>query len=199
VVWTVAAVLLWLVAEVIDRRTEVRIHSFGRSIDIEVAGTSLSAPIAFEDLTAIEIRAMDSIDPPGGGRIVVTGDGGTIIDQRLPRRFRFSTAGIHPTGDWELDDFAASGTVWKRSLLATGNFSIDAVLRGRFHHDLTLALDGDPPISCAIRRGLINNDCFVRATEANTFPYKSLRKDGPGHDFTAKSSTAPCACTWPGS
>ena len=77
-VWIVAAILLWLIANLVDRRTEVQIHSIGGRIDIEVAGTMLSAPIAIKRLTAVEIRAMDSIDPPGGGRITITGDGNVV-------------------------------------------------------------------------------------------------------------------------
>jgi hypothetical protein len=174
VVWMVAAVLLWLIADVVDRRTDVQIHSIGGRIDIEVAGTTLSAPIAFTRLTAVEIRAMDSIDPPGGGQIVVLDDNGTIIDERLARRFRLPGEGVVPTGDWELDDFAASGTAWKRPLLINGGFSIDAMFRGRFHHDLEVVLHGDPGASVAIRRGLINHDAFIRSADGTTLAVTSI-------------------------
>jgi hypothetical protein len=188
VVWLVAVVLLWLLAEVVDRRTEIQIHSIGGRVEIEAAGTTLSAPITLERLTAVELRAMDSIDPPGGGRIAVTGDNGLIINERLPRRFRLPDGGVVPAGDWELDDFAASGTVWKRTLLATGAFSIDAIFRGRFHSDLEVVLHGVPGASVAIRRGLINHDAFIRSADGTTLAVTSIDPT-PAADLGAVAAT----------
>ena len=73
--WMIAGVLLWVLANAVDRKTEVEIYSDGGRVHLEVAGTSLSAPIAVDRLTAIEIRAADSVDPPGGHRIVVSAGG----------------------------------------------------------------------------------------------------------------------------
>ncbi len=82
--WTIAAILLWLFAGAVDRRTEVEIFSNGRQLQLEVAGTTLSAPITIERLTGVEIRAMDSIDPPGGSRITITSDRGEVVTETPP-------------------------------------------------------------------------------------------------------------------
>jgi hypothetical protein len=174
VVWLVAAILLWLLSDLVDRRTGLEIHSIGGRIEIDVAGTTLSAPMIVEGLTAVEIRAMDSVDPPGGGRITITGDRGVIVDERLPRRFRFPPGGMVPVGDWELDDLAAWGTVWKRALAVHGAFTVSATFRGRFHHDLELVLHGKPVASVAIRRGLINHDAFIRSADGTTLAVSSI-------------------------
>ena len=94
--WTVAAILLWLLASAADRRTAVEIYSDGGRIHLEVAGTSLSAPIAMTSLTAIEIQAADSIDPPGGYRITVSADDREVISERLPHPFRLPRSRPRP-------------------------------------------------------------------------------------------------------
>lgn len=170
----VTAVLLWLLADAVDRRTDLRIDSIGGRIELEVAGTALSTPLEIERLTAVEIRATDSIDPPGGVRISITGDRGLIVDERLPRRFRFPSGGLVPTGDWEIDDLTPGGTVWRRQVMVDGAFSVDAAFRGRFHQDLELVLRGEPGASVAIRRGLINHDLFIRSVDHTTLAATSI-------------------------
>ncbi len=160
--WLLLALCLWVGAGFADRTTRVEVSSDGGQVHIEVAGTALSAPVPVRKLSAIEVIAMDSVDPPGGRRIAVSSDGAEVLEDRLPRRFRLPPGEIVPLGDWILDEGAGHGTAWRRKLETGGIFTIQTSFRGRFHHDLTLSLDGDPPISFAIRRGLINNDCFVR-------------------------------------
>jgi len=144
--WMVAAILLWLLAMAVDRRTTVEIYSDGGRIHLEVAGTSLSAPIAVSRLTAIEIQAADSIDPPGGCRIV--------------------------------------GTVWRKKIDIAGPFTVWATFHGRFLSDLNLTLAGAPTSSVAIRRGLINNDCFIRDAEGATLAVTTIDPT-PVADFGA--------------
>ena len=160
--WLLAALCLWVGGGAVDRTTPVEVSSDGGQVHLEVAGTTLSAPVAVRRLSAVEISAMDSVDPPGGRRITVSSDGVEVLADRLPRRFRLPQGQTVPLGDWELDEDAGHGTAWHRGLETGGTFTVQTGFRGRFLHDLTLALDGDPPISFAIRRGLINNDCFVR-------------------------------------
>jgi hypothetical protein len=95
---------------------------------------------------------------------------------------------VVPTGDWELDDFAASDTVWKRAVLVTGVFSIDATFRGRFHHDLDVVLHGVPGASVAIRRGLINHDAFIRSSDGTTLAVTSIDPT-PAADVGAIAAT----------
>jgi hypothetical protein len=184
----VAAVLLWPLAAALDRKTEVSVFSNGGRLELSVAGSTLSAPIAIERLTAVEIRAMDSIAPPGGGRIVITGNRGEIVNQRLPRRFRLPAGDVPPVGDWELDEYAGWGTAWRRALAVSGPFTIDAVFHGRFHHDLEVVLRGVPAVSVAIRRGLINHDAFIRSAEGRTLAVTSIDPT-PGADLGAISAT----------
>ena len=188
VIWMVAAFLLWLIAIGVDRKTEVEIFSDGGRLHLEVAGTTLSAPIAIERLTTIELRAMDSIDPPGGDRITVTSDRGEVVNERLPRRFRFPPGVVVPVGDWELDEHAGRGAVWSRLLVVRGPFTIDAIFRGRFHHDLEVVLHGTPTASVAIRRGLINHDAFIRSADGTTLAVTSIDPT-PGADFGATAAT----------
>ncbi len=172
--WLLAALGLWVGAGVVDRTTQVEVSSNGGQVKLEVAGTTLSAPVSLRRLSAVEISAMDSVDPPGGRSLTVSSDGVELLADRLPRRFRIPPGKVVPLGDWELDEGAGHGTVWRRKLESGGTFIVQAGFRGRFHHDLTLALDGDPPISIAIRRGLINNDCFVRDAKGVTLATTSI-------------------------
>jgi hypothetical protein len=170
----IAGVLLWVLANAVDRKTEVEIYSDGGRVHLEVAGTSLSAPIAVDRLTAIEIRAADSVDPPGGYRVVVSTGSHDVISERLPRRFQLPGGNPVPLGDWELDDGAVAGTVWRKSVDIAGDFTVRASFRGRFLSDLNLILVGTPTFSVAVRRGLINNDCFIRDGDGATLAATSI-------------------------
>ena len=172
--WTVAAILLWLLASAVDRRTAVEIYSDGGRIHLDVAGTSLSAPIAINRLTAIEIRAADSIDPPGGCHIEVSAGDRDVISERLPYRFRLPRGSPVPLGDWELDDSVVAGTVWRKEIDIAGPFTVRATFHGRFLSDQNLILAGAPTSSVAIRRGLINNDCFIRNADGATLAVTTI-------------------------
>jgi hypothetical protein len=184
----VAAVLLWIISGAVDRRTEVEISSTGGRIDVDISGTTLSAPIAVNDLTAVEILAMDSIDPPGGRLFTLSNDEGPVIRERLPRRFRFPAADFVPIGDWEIDEKSAFRAVWHRGVEVRGPFTLHASLRGRFHHDLSIVLLADPPVEIAVRRGLINNDCSIRDDEGITRATSSIDPT-PLSDIGATSAT----------
>jgi len=187
-VWMVAAILLWILAGAVDRRTEVEIFSSAGQLHLEVAGTTLSAPIVVEHLTAVEIRATGSIDPPGGGRITITSDRGEVTTDRLPRRFRLPVGAVVPVGDWELDDLAGRGQAWRRVVAVNGPFTINATFHGRFHYDLEVVLHGVPTVSIAIRRGLINHDAFIRSADDTTLAVTSIDPT-PAADIGATAAT----------
>ena len=172
--WSMGAALLWVAAGAVDRTTELEVFSDGGRLQVEVAGTELAAPAILRSIETIEIRAMDSIDPPGGRRFVVRKDQRELLRETLPRRFRFPHGGITPLGDWELDEGAARGTVWRRRLVQRGPFTVEASLRGRTLHDLDLVLRGDSTFSVAFRRGLINNDLFIRDGVGTTLAATSI-------------------------
>jgi hypothetical protein len=173
IVWAVAALVLWLCSGMFDRKTDVEILSDGRRLHLEVAGTTLSAPLDIQRVTGVEIRAMDSIDPPRGRRITITDDQGIIIDEPLPR-FHFPSGGMTPVGDWDIDENAPHGTVWRRQLAITGAFTVAARFKGRFHHDLEVVLLGEQAASVAFRRGLINHDVFIRASDGAKLAVTSI-------------------------
>jgi len=187
--WLAAAVLLWLAAGAADRRTVVELDSDGGILHLEVAGSRLSAPLALAELTAIEIRAADSIDPPGGGRIVLGDARGRVLDEGLPRSFRSRSGRLRPLGDWEIDARAAPATVWRRELAVAGPFELRVELRGRFLEDLEIVLHGRPGARVAVRRGLINNDLFLRDAAGRTLAVSSLDPT-PLADLGAVAATA---------
>jgi len=139
-----------------------------------VAGSELSAPVAVESLDAIEIRAADSIDPPGGGRLTVATDGTTVLDEVLPRRFKIPPGSLMPVGDWEIDELTGEGVVWRRRLVVRGDFTVEAFFRGRILRDLSLVLRGRPTVHIGFRRGLINNDIFIRDDQGITLATTSI-------------------------
>ncbi len=188
-VWTVAALVLWFLAAGLDRTTVIEVHSDGHRLHLEVAGTTLSAPIGIVRLFAIEIRAMDSIDPPSGVRLGVADGRGETVSVRLPRRLPFPPGVEVPFGDWELDENAGHGVVWTRPLTVSGPFTVTATFRGRFHHDLELVLDGEPGASVAVRRGLINHDAFIRTADGVTRATSSIDPT-PASDLGAIAATA---------
>lgn len=172
--WAVAALVLWLVAAACDRTTEVSIFSDGGRLQVTAAGSTLTAPVAVLDVRAVEIRAVDSIDPPGGLGITVTSDTDVVLDEALPRTFRWQRKGITPVGDWEIDAGAARGTVWRREMPYSGPFELAAGFRGRFLEDLEIVLEGRPGARIAVRRGLINNDLFIRDADGRDLAATSI-------------------------
>ena len=187
--WLLVALALALISHLVDRPTAIEVFSDGGRIHVDVAGTVLSTPRALRRLTAIEILAMDSIDPPGGRRITVVDEKGVVLQEELPRRFLTPPGDLVPLGDWELDERAGWGSVWRREVDISGEFTIEAALRGRFLHDLTLVLHGDPTTSISIRRGLINDDFFIR--DADGFDLASTSIDPtPLADLGATGATA---------
>jgi len=187
--WLIAALFLALFSTAFDRTTTIEIYSDGGLLHVDVAGTTLSTAREIQRLTAIEILAMDSIDPPGGRRITVTDDTGAVLREKLPHRFLVPSGDLVPLGDWELDEGAGWGSVWRRDVDIGGVFTIEAVVRGRFLHDLTLVLHGDPNTSISVRRGLINDDVFIRGADGFDLATTSIDPT-PLADLGATGATA---------
>ncbi len=160
--WALLGLGLLGLGRAAERRTVVDLYSSGGRVEVTVAGSRLSAPVAVDSVRAIEIFAMDSVDPPGGRLLEVEQDGRTVVDDALPRRFRIPGRGLPPLGDWQLDEHAARGLVYRRDVDIEGDFDLRAVFTGRFHHELEIVLVGTPTVGVALRRGLINNDLAIR-------------------------------------
>ncbi len=187
--WLIAALFLALVSRGLDRSTTIEIYSDGGRIHVDVAGTVLSTQRSILRLTAIEILAMDSIDPPGGRRIAVIDESGVVLQERLPQRFPVPSGDLVPLGDWELDEGAGWGSVWRRDVDIDGVFTVEVALRGRFLHDLTLVLHGEPTTSISVRRGLINDDVFIRGADGLDLASTSIDPTPPA-DLGAIGATA---------
>ncbi len=188
-IWLIAAISLATVSVLVDRSTTIEIYSDGGRIHVAVAGTVLSTPRAIRRVTAIEILAMDSIDPPGGRRITAVDDTGLVLQEELPRRFLTPPGDLVPLGDWELDERAGWGSVWRRDVDLVGGFTVEAVLTGRFLHDLTFVLHGEPTTSVSVRRGLINDDVFIRGGDGFDLASTSIDPT-PLADLGAAGATA---------
>ncbi len=160
--WALLGLGLLGLGRVAERRTVVDVYSSGGHVEVNVAGSRLSAPVAVTAVQAVEIFAMDSADPPGGRLLEVTEEGRTVVHDALPRRFRIPGRGLPPLGDWQLDEHAARGLVYRRAVDLHGVFDLHAVFTGRFHHELEIVLVGTPTVGVALRRGLINNDLAIR-------------------------------------
>ena len=172
--WLLAAALLAIAAAAVDRETRIEVRSDGGRLEVAAAGSSLSAPLLVETLTAVGIRAADSIDPPGGVRLVLSDGRGVVLEEALPRRFRVPDGALTPLGDWEIDARLDPRPVWRRELEVTGPFEIEAWFRGRFLDDLEIVIEGRPGARVAVRRGLINNDIFIRDEAGNDLAATSL-------------------------
>jgi hypothetical protein len=172
--WLLAAALLAIAAAAVDRETRIEVRSDGGRLEVAAAGSSLSAPLVVESLTAVGIRAADSIDPPGGARLMLSDGRGVVLEEALPRRFRIPDGAVAPLGDWEIDARLDPRPVWRRELEVAGPFELEAWFRGRFLDDLEIVLEGRPGARVAVRRGLINNDIFIRDAAGNDLAATSL-------------------------
>ncbi len=173
--------IVGLVAAVLGRlwgpATSVEIVSDGGRLEVTAAGSRLTADIAPAEVRRLVVSASDSIDPPGGRRLMVETDAGDRREWRLPARFRFTGTGVDPVGDWWIDTGARSGQVWATDLDLRGPFAVEAVLTGRPLQAVSLRFEGRPEVAVDIRRGLINNDLAVRTADGRAVAVTSLDPD----------------------
>ncbi len=182
--WTVAGTLLWVAGGAMERRTTLEVFSDGGRIQVVAAGSTLTAPIAIESVNRLEIRATDSIFPPGGGSLELRQGETSLLVSALPSRFDFPTGRVEPLGDWEIDDLAGSGVVWSRNVEVNGAFELFATFTGRPHQHLAVTLSGVPTVTISFRRGLINNDLFVWDAQWRTLAVTSIDPQ-PSADLAA--------------
>jgi hypothetical protein len=159
--WLGAAVLLWLAAAAIDRRTVVVIDNLGDHLRFAVAGTELVVPGAIARVDAITLWMADSIDPPGVLHWRVS-HGGETTELTAPRRFDRSRSDPAPVGDWWVDDRCRPRAVAEHDVEIDGAFDIRLVVRGRSTNELSLSLEGDPTLHFSLRHGLKDNYLAIR-------------------------------------
>ena len=188
----VAVLVLGLVAAVVSRvaapTTRIEIVSDGGRLEVTANGSRLAAGAAPSNVSRLVISATDSIDPPGGGRLVVERPDGTVREWRLPVRFRFEGAGVPPVGDWWVDAAAPTDVAWSADVDLDGPFALETTITGRPLQAVSFRFDGDRPLSVDVRRGLINNDLAVRTPGGGTLATTSLDPD-PVRDLAAVLST----------
>ena len=181
--WLVAATVLWLVAALVDRRTDVVIENLGHHLRFAVAGTELVFPDSIQSVDRITLHAADSIDRPGALRLEIDHDGG-IENLPISRRFGLSREAHAPVGDWWVDGRVGLTTVAEHPLALEGPFTIRTVLRGRFTSDLTIILNGQPSVEFNLRRGLLDNYLVIRSSDGTLLDVTTLDPT-PGADLLA--------------
>jgi hypothetical protein len=175
-------------ARVLAPRLPVDVDYDGAALRIDAGGSHLESTIGPLEVDRIAILAGDTIDPPGGDRIVIDTDR-PLVDDDLPGRFIPPGAGAPPAGDWWLDRRAACGVVWQRTVDIKGPFHLAATLRGRFHSELRLVLDGRPGLEIGLRSGLNRNDIVLRDSVTNRILAWTSIDPSPVHDVAALAST----------
>lgn len=182
------AVMSVIFARVLAPRLPVDIDYDGAELRIDARGSHLETTIGHLEIDRIAILAGDTIDPPGGCRIVIDTDR-LLVDDDLPHRFIPPGAGTPPAGDWWLDRRAAYGIVWERTVDIDGPFHLAATFRGRFHSELRVVLDGRPGLEIGFRSGLNRNDIVLRnAVSGRILAWTSI-DPSPMHDVAALAST----------
>ena len=186
--WAAAGALLWAAGGAMERSTTLEIFSDGGRIQVEAAGSALTAAVAVESVHRLEFRALDSVFPTGGRSLEVRQGESTLLATALPTRFDFPPGRVEPLGDWEIDDLAGDGVVWARDLDIDGAFELVATFTGRPHQHLALTLVGTPTVTVSFRRGMINNDLFVWDERWNPLAVTSI-DPRPAADLAAAAGT----------
>jgi len=159
--WLLAAAALWLIAAVVDRRTEVVIENLGDHLRFEVAGTDVVVLNTISSVNRLTLWATDSIDPPRSYRWEITHDGVTDELPATPQPTR-TLSDPAPVGDWWVDHRCVPQIVGDHAVDLAGAFEIGLLLRGRFTNELSLTLSGTPTLHFSFQRGFKDNYLVVR-------------------------------------
>jgi len=159
--WLIAAAALWLIAAVVDRRTEVVIENLGDHLRFEVAGTDMVVLNTISSVNRLSLWATDSIDPPGSYRWRITHNGVADELPATPQPTRMLSDPA-PVGDWWVDHRCRPQLVADHAVDLAGAFEIRLLLRGRFTNELSLTLSGTPTLHFSFRRGFKDNYLVVR-------------------------------------
>lgn len=161
--WLLTAVVLWLAAAGTDRRTVVVVENLGDHLRFSVAGTELVVPDTIGSLDRVEIAAADSIDPPAALRVELEHDGRTVT---IPAAAFHRLAGAAaPVGDWWVDHRRRLAKLVDADVALDGDFTLRAVLSGRFSSELAITLHGRPTVRLGLRRGLLDNYLVIRRSD----------------------------------
>ncbi len=187
VLWLVVAAVLWLAGRALDRSTNLEIFSTGSTLNVTVADSVLTAPVAIASVYRIDIRSWDSVFPTGGRSFEIRQGSAPPETIDLSSPFRLPPGGEAPVGDWEIDNRSAHGLVFRQEVALSSAFELSAVFTGRVHQHLAVTLRGSPTVSVSFRRGLINNDIFIWNERWEPIAVTSLDPQ-PAADLAAAAS-----------
>ena len=181
--WLPAAVLIWLVAAIIDRPTEVTIENLGGHLRFNVAGTEIVLAEPGVSVDRITIHAADPIERSGALLLEIDHDG---VIERLPLRGDASALLEAPArvGDWWVDHRDELQIIFDEEVRIGEPFTIHTVLHGRFTNDVTISLHGDPSLHFALRRGMLDNYLAIRDSDGAVRDATTLYPD-PTRDTRA--------------
>lgn len=164
-------------------RTHVRLVSDRVGLSLTVNGRTIRGGRPAGPVRAIRIDTFNSVFPMGGETLTLRQGSRTLLQDRLPQRFQVSHGPYEPLGDWSLDPPAGSGTVYERSVLASGDFTLEATFTGRCVEYTSIVLASEPIIRAQFRRGLLNNDFVLNvgdrvvAVDALISPLPQMGRD----------------------
>lgn len=157
----VVATVSWMVAGALDLKTKVEITAWNGRIDLTVGDTTISTRANVAEVDSITITAQAGVHPTGGAILEAGTPEGMTRRWQMPGRFSFPHRQTQPVGDWWVDETADVATVFSASIPLGSEFTVRGIFTGRHHQHLTMTLGGAPGISCAFRRGLLNNDLLI--------------------------------------
>jgi hypothetical protein len=162
--WLPAAVLLWLIAAVIDHRTEITIESLGGHLRFTVAGTEVLITESLVSVERITIHAADPIERAGALALEIDHDG-EVHQLPIDGRAAALLDDPAPVGDWWVDHRDQLDLIFDERVMLEGPFTIQTALGGRFTNDVTISLYGDPTLHFALRRGRLDNYLVIRGSD----------------------------------
>lgn len=168
------ATAAWLMAGILDLKTTVEVTAWNGRIQWTVGTTTISTETEISGIDSIAITAQAGMHPTGGGILEATTPRGTVNRWRLHGRFSFPRGPTMPVGDWWVDEAAPTATVFSMPADLGSEFTLRGTITGRHHQHLILTLGGTPGISCAFRRGLLNNDLLILDDQGTALASGSL-------------------------
>ncbi len=168
--------LIWLVAAIIDRPTEITIEALGGHLRFNVAGTEVVLAEPGVRVDRITMHAADPIERSGAVGLEID-DGGVI--ERLPLEGHPAALLDPPTqvGDWWVDHRDDLRLIFDEPVSIAEPFTLHTVFHGRFTNDVTISLHGDPTLHFALRRGMLDNYLAVRGADGAVLDATNLYPD----------------------
>lgn len=167
------AVIFWVIAAAVDRRTEIVIENLGGHLRFEVAGTELMIPTTIRSVEGMTLWAADSVDRLRLVDWELT-HGGETAKLCTPRRLSTRDDAHPPVGDWWIDGRSETRAAAELDTAFDGGFETRLVVVGRTSSEVTLKLDGDPSLDLSLRRGLMDNYLAIRADDGSLVDVTTL-------------------------